>query len=293
METFEDRIDTLNGVISQLNRQFETLQLQSQNKSQLLDQYFKYLKTNVQPNEDKLSVLANSIRTCDATYKATEGKISRLETEKLSIIEKIKYRAQLRGIEPILTNEKIRSIEKHIDDLRNELRSLCDQRTNLVAKQKELDISRIDKRSLERELEVIINEIKENRNKYETVERERSELKRIILEDKWLERYKEYAAKHFIFYDEDDDQDIFRQCNEFHQEHLLTDSNDGDGWFVKEGCPHRYTDDECEGWYYNNKRCECGNYKGWTWNHDDFDPTDLSQFNIEHEVPYGNAEPGW
>ena len=101
---------------------------------------------------------------------------------------------------------------------------------------------------------------------------------------KLKQQYLDYAAERGIVFSNDDE--LYRNCNTFHQNHLL------DGWFVEEGCPHRY-DGDCDGWYVGNKRCVCGNYKGWSWNEDDFDPDDVKYFNINSTSPVGYAERMW
>lgn len=120
------------------------------------------------------------------------------------------------------------------------------------------------------------------------------ELEPLVLQDEWYDRYVDYARGNGIDWEEDEDQ-LFKLCNKIHQENLKRgyhsdkvshhcEGLENDGW--NDGKP-------CTGWTIGEYRCDCGNFKGWSWNEDDFDPTDLSFFNIDSTEPFGYADAQW
>lgn len=130
-----------------------------------------------------------------------------------------------------------------------------------------------------------------------------STFEKFAILDEMYDDYVEYAKDYEIDIGKTDDDNIglskdeilIKRCNEHHQENLLN------GWHSDKVCCHcEGLEDEgwnngvaCTGWTVGNHRCDCGNYKGWRWDDDDFDPLDLNEFNIHHTAPYGRAEAQW
>lgn len=177
-------------------------------------------------------------------------------------------------------NDKCLNLKQEEDKLRNQEQDLVNKynaqlpditqtKTSLKTDKQYWDST--DYKQLERRMELTKDEIR------------RAEL---------MPSYIDYANKYGIMYDENDEDKLFIDCNEYHQDRLLNRANGGRGFFVNEGCPHRWSG-RCRGWYTNDHRCTCGNYKGWSWNTDGWDAGDVYKFNIDSKQPYGNAETQW
>ena len=84
----------------------------------------------------------------------------------------------------------------------------------------------------------------------------------------------------------DNSDDIFKKCNEHHQQEIL------DCYYVSD--PPEVDDCyNCNGWYVGESRCECGNYKGYRWNADYIDFSNVLEFNITHDTPAGETVCEW
>lgn len=116
--------------------------------------------------------------------------------------------------------------------------------------------------------------------------RRRQLLENEVLLDELLPEYRAFALEHGIKVLEDEHiYKMVADCNRLHQTRLL------ENHFVEKPCPERGGRiGECRGWYVRKHRCECDNYKGWSWDDHDFDPSDLTAFNIRHTEPYGEPE---
>lgn len=97
------------------------------------------------------------------------------------------------------------------------------------------------------------------------------------------DKYKYFAEKFRLRYE--NDLDLLQSCHEKHQDNLL------DGYHHDE--PSTHCEDGCTGWYYNNRRCDCGNFKGWGWNDKDWNKLDPEEFNLDSTTPVGWAQQQW
>lgn len=121
---------------------------------------------------------------------------------------------------------------------------------------------------------------------YEPIAEDIDEIKRMIKEARMKDQYVTFADQNGITWD--DDSELFEECNKVWQERLKGEH------FEEGGCPGRYYGDgDCAGWWVREHRCECGNFKGWTWNEDGFDPSDLLLFSLDDTRPYGRQERLW
>lgn len=110
-----------------------------------------------------------------------------------------------------------------------------------------------------------------------------------------ISKYTDYAIKNKVFYgDEIPDEDtLIVACNNFHQNYLLIEQNNGLGHKAATGCNEKLVTIEskstCAGVYTNgNPFCKCG--QKWVWNSIGFNPRDLEIFDIESAYPYGYIE---
>lgn len=91
-----------------------------------------------------------------------------------------------------------------------------------------------------------------------------------------IEEYKEYAKE------------LISACNKYHQDYLMYVQNDGFG-HNEDTRYHKqiYWNRNCDGFNTGegSGSCPCG--KLWSWDDDDFDPTDTEDFNIHSVRPYG------
>lgn len=125
--------------------------------------------------------------------------------------------------------------------------------------------------------------------KIETLRSEIALTEKTNLETSIIPKYREYAVEHEIAYDVDYIESLIIACNEHHQENLLS-SHFSEGSCP---CPEDDNEDNCSGWYTFEKRCQCGGYKGFRWNDDDVDFSDITEFNIMHTEPAGFRERMW
>ncbi|MCZ6915029.1 MAG: hypothetical protein O7C59_11780 [Rickettsia endosymbiont of Ixodes persulcatus] len=171
--------------------------------------------------------------------------------------------------------------------------------------------------------ETDINEIKKYHNEDEYCSKEKlkldqidkqnklfddkiEECQRILREIDNYEKYIKYANDHQLndlTNESNSLRNLIKKCNKHHQEYLLTKSNNGEGWFSNEvsvHCLNNYSNDSddddtkvCNGWYYNSRRCTCGNYKGWCWESDKKSIKNILIFSIDDDEPQGHAHPEW
>ena len=106
-----------------------------------------------------------------------------------------------------------------------------------------------------------------------------------------IKHYKEYSVKNNIYFKEDEisTKNLIKKCNQYHQHYLLYINNNGRGTKIETKCyKNYYSDGKCNGWYTNEKRCDCG--VKWCWNEEDTDYTNLHHINISYTEPTGNPE---
>lgn len=80
-----------------------------------------------------------------------------------------------------------------------------------------------------------------------------------------------------------DNYNLILKCNINRQEFLLKCH------FVENEEVTKFVEceDDCDGWFINNRRCECGYNKNLVWDTDGYDLDDINIFNIESEEPLG------
>jgi hypothetical protein len=129
-----------------------------------------------------------------------------------------------------------------------------------------------------------------------------NELNRVQKETELLQDYIKYFFDNMMNLDNDTKfetvRDLIILCNKHRQKYLLTKTNNGRGWFSDKVSSHCYyiEDFGCDGWYTNEKRCTCTNYKGWCWELDCDDKKSLENilyFNIFSQKPLGYAKELW
>lgn len=110
-----------------------------------------------------------------------------------------------------------------------------------------------------------------------------------------ISKYTDYAIKNKVFSGDEipDDDTLIVACNNFHQNYLLLEQNNGLGHKAATGCglnPSAIdSNSKCGGVYTNGDPfCKCG--QKWFWNSIGFDPRDLEAFDIENAYPYGYIE---
>jgi len=221
-----------------------------------------------------------------------DEEINRLNTKKENNMEQLTIRLSILEKDEIVKDSRVKSIDEKIKELINNQHEIENkiQTTNNKIKEYNEIMSNDYKIKLQKEIEQLQSEYNEKSKSYQYSIKTKKEGERLIKECELKDKYINYAKDYVIEWE--DDIDLFSKCNRHRQDELLYNSNGGLGWYVEEECPHRY-EGECDGWYVNEKSCECGNYKGWTWNEDDFDQSDILMFNIECNEPYGHAETMW
>lgn len=99
--------------------------------------------------------------------------------------------------------------------------------------------------------------------------------------------YEAYAIEHNLLDRIKGDGDLFYECNVHHNESLK------ECYLVQVDCPYNDNPEQCDGWYINENRCCCGNYKGWSWEDDEGSLHDVTSFSIFSTSPCGQAIQEW
>jgi hypothetical protein len=81
--------------------------------------------------------------------------------------------------------------------------------------------------------------------------------------------------------------DLYEFCNRNHQEQLLSN-----GYFATDR-PYVGCEGDCEGWDTSEKRCQCGNYKGYRWEDECEKFDDILNFDLTSTVPLGHVSKNW
>jgi hypothetical protein len=130
-----------------------------------------------------------------------------------------------------------------------------------------------------------IKMVEEKLNMYcelpELYEKEKT-LKKLILQENWLDKYLQYAKDNEINYgiSEYKKDNLFENCNAYHQKVLLERGFWMDIRGHKHGCRSK-----CKGWRTNEYTCQCGYSSGWVV--EGLEDATLDVFNIESDAPYG------
>jgi hypothetical protein len=215
-------------------------------------------------------------------------KITPLLSEKKKIIDIITKRAELRGIPPVLDNKKLRELDFLIFKYKGNIE---EQNASIKAFQYKLTNGySYDYRSKEKEIATIQNNITKLYAKRSRLQKDADEIYKLLLEDTLRPQYEKYAVENEIEYDENDDFDIFRQCNTHHHYQLLN------GYETYTKCYKSFR--ECSGDVvlsveYNiygiygicvSGTCECG-FGSWD---EETPPENLKEFNLNSTHVYGN-----
>ena len=137
------------------------------------------------------------------------------------VFQKIINRARLRNIEPNLTNNQTNQLNASIQLLDKQIDT---NQTNIDSIQDKINIGNdvffLDKKTGEiNTLNTKINNIQKQINNLLT---DKTEMDSIILEEKMLTHYVDYAVENDIDFDQTDDFDLYRQCNQHHHNILLS-----------------------------------------------------------------------
>lgn len=201
--------------------------------------------------------------------------ITRLKEERNRMKNRDEERAQLRGIDVVFDDSRW---QKPIGDLEEENRKIDE-------KSQEFRQFLASYPTLVKKVDTAISEVeKETWELYDSEKRIQKNIKtidRLIAIEEWRNRYLVYATQHFIEYDEDDEDDLFLQCNLHHLKGTLYDVDCGG-------------DSECEGWRYGDDQCECGNRRYTLGNSEcEFREwlSDPSVYNLDDHEPVGYPTP--
>lgn len=107
------------------------------------------------------------------------------------------------------------------------------------------------------------------------------------LETAWFSSYIAYATRHGIVCDFTKPDEVFKACNEWHQEELKSRHFVYLADFRCDVCEESKDGTTCLGWFCRMRRCVCNDTNRYRWDDTDFKPNDLSSFNISHKVPFG------
>lgn len=275
LSKLEEKLKSLDGDTEKFREEKESYKKQIDCINEEIRDFYS-LKEQVPQIKSKLTNLK----------RRKDGFLSRkleLEKEKEGILLKIEQRAKLLDAEPMLSNKRTRGIDESIEKIAYSILSTEVEIKRLSSQVRTygIDFERVKMG----EIETIKRKIRKLDVCYWKLWEDKKQLTSLILEVKMLPQYVEYAEKHGIDYDSEDDYDIFRQCNEHHHYVLL----DGHETYTK--C-QKQGRECCEDVILSvwNKQvqgdCSCGFAR---WCQED-PPEDLSEFNITSTHVYGELD---
>lgn len=151
-------------------------------------------------------------------------------------------------------------------------------------------INWVDQREqIEKKLTKLRHELAKLKNDISPFYNKMHKLRQQVLIQEWKPKYLKYNDDniHLKWPDDfrnknnDDDLDeiLITKCNLYHQQQLFNN------YFIEMTCPSKNI--QCKRLYIRKKHCECGFYKGYEWVTDFFNPINITDFNIDHDKPYG------
>lgn len=253
------------------------------------------IKTN-DANAGKLNSINTEILQLNTTYSALRDDAERnvkeaknkarcTEEEIATLCAKIKEFEEIQKIRGKMGftggSRRISALKDEIETKKKYIAKLLSCKTPeqvWAAKEKKKD-------QLTKEYNAILEQMHALAVSISSLQKKLSELTELQQQSLWVakfnelrEKYIQYAKTNGVSYDENDDEDLVFRCNCHHQQALL------DVWHIDTPC---FDDYDCTGWSVHNRRCDCGNYKGWYWENDDVVFSDILEFNIESKKPAG------
>lgn len=293
------------ALISELSTKKSDVGVQKRNVSALLNDLRNKVNLNKQQIEDfpitkqqsqeNIFKLQTKNRCLQISIKNHQDRILKHQKEIDQIHKKQRLRAELKGQQFVPGNGlATEAINKNIKD--HELNiSLITKEIN----DNDLEIKNLITLSVVKPKQINVKpQLKQLNEQYEDLEMKENELKRMIKEEVMRNDYIKYIYSNFYIICSQDDidalvdgthefsDDMFKMCNEHHQSSLLSNYHDDNPPSV-DGC------EDCTGWSVNSRRCDCGNFKGYRWNTDDDDISDILEFDITEEQPAGYVERMW
>lgn len=243
------------------------------------------------------TTIPHQVREARCNLIDIENEIRKFENRREMMVESLKKHARLRSrimdipIAPdiIYEDDATKRIDAELSSLNIQLKSINDELTRLSQIEKDVNSSYKTVDTIKNNIVMLDQRSDELAELIDECNLMINEMLSEELKARYREKYISYALAHNIKYENDNE--LFSECNQHHQRDLLENSNNGKGWYSNRECPWPSDEDGmCNGWYYNNRRCECGNYKGFSWNDDNLDEATLYEFNIESQYPYGEFE---
>jgi len=237
--------------------------------------------------KDSVPSFRRSVERTKSDIRRLESRKGDLISEKDVIIAKIRKRAKLRGvpddmIPPKLTNARTERLDMEVSSIDTQIQEKNDF-VNLTDEKISKATDYYFLRNKKTEISTLRKKMKSFDKKIYSTWKDIKEVDGLILEEKMRPQYEEYAEENDIEYDEDDDEDIFWQCNLHHHLQLL----DGHETYTK--CHKSFRDCSedvilsVDTWGNISGTCECG---VGCWEEEN-PPRDLTSFNINSSHVYG------
>ena len=297
IEKLEGKLKVINDSINQYNENKLKIKIREKELNKLIEE----IKINISQHEKiksdeihKINNTKNTINNIKNTIYLKQTKLNKLATtydkEYNKYFENAKYKAGLLDIVLMRSNFScfcLYSQEIEISTLNREIKELNEtippipssifdptiiEEQNKKLKEHNLELSDLTKKI--KDIESLLS-----KDMYCTL----GHLESLKNQIEIIPAYKEYASENCIQWNELDD--LIYECNCHKQDSLL------EGKHVDEthyGCSYG-----CSGWTVGNHRCDCGHYKGFTWNADNFNPYSIEDFNIHSNEPYGDVSRQW
>lgn len=277
--TLQNQFSDTDGKLGDLNRRIMERNYQYQQRKNdvtfLMCEYPKEMAALVAENNKlngKVMVIQNNIVDIQRGLQERANiRAEALGTPPVKVIDEYNN-DQTRDLQNVILR-----LRRDIDTTESKIQELKKRRDNIG----DPDVLRRDTKEEASKLKAEYRKIMDTRK---TLRKKIRIMKKLIQLEENREKYERYAKKNRIISarDKDDDnylQDLIKSCNEYHQSRFL--ENEYVGYNAK---PH------CCGSFYiaTMRRCDCGTR--WKWNQEGFDPSDLEQFTIDNDEPYGHLE---
>ncbi len=236
---------------------------------------------------DQLQVLEEAKNVLDLQISATEAQFH--------ILQQQSYRYSRLGYEQHILHREIREITDEIVQKSSKYGALHNQTIISVLEIKKADLELQDNTiCLEltslRPYVVQYNKLSEERSAiHPRIRQLETDIKKIRMRSMYLEylenEFDENTVRSIL--DGTFSTDLYEFCNRNHQERLLAD-----GYFAT-NCPYVGCEEECAGWDTSEKRCQCGNYKGYRWEDECEKFDDILKFDLTSTVPLGYVTKNW
>lgn len=241
----------------------------------------------MQTIENDIRQLKHDNRILSELNRDSEDNVARRRKYINSIHKKQQLRAELK-CQPFIqgnaeTKRILQQIEQYEETIQKHIHTIGDNITKIAKLENEIRTPP-KKLNVDKKTSPLYVQMHQLTNKIE-------ECNRMIKEEEMRHQYIEYGIQNSIINDQQtlddlvESENIFKICNEHRQEQLLNDWRVCDTY---DGCSAN-----CGGWTVGNGRCDCGNYKGFKWNDDDANFSDILKFDITYSEPFGYVETMW